>query len=169
MMPTTPIRIRPGEDGQLIVQLPYSADHVAKIKTVAGRRWHATEQHWTVPKGDGTLGALLRLFPAKPIEVDPSRGIMNVVGNGKPSPTLHAPMQEGLHTALQARHDSRRTEQAYSHWVARFLHFHQGCHPAEMAEADINRFLTHLAVTEKVSASTQNQALAALLDRKSVV
>ena len=162
-MPTTPIRIRPGADGQLIVQFPYSPDHVAKIKTVAGRRWHAKEQYWTVPQGDGALGALLRLFPAKPIEVDPSLGTMNTIGNGKPSPTLHTPVQEGLHTALQSRHYSRRTEQAYGQWVARFLHFHQGRHPAEMAEPDINRFLTHLAVTEQVSASTQNQALAALL------
>lgn len=68
-----------------------------------------------------------------------------------------------MRTALQARHYSRKTEQAYSHWVSRFLQFHQGRPPAEMAEPDINRFLTYLAVKEKVSASTQNQALAAVL------
>jgi hypothetical protein len=66
IMPSAPIRIRPGEDGQLIVQLPYSPDHVAKIKTVASRRWHAKERHWTVPPGDGMLGKLLGLFPGKP-------------------------------------------------------------------------------------------------------
>ena len=49
MMPTDLIRIRLGVEGRLIVQLPYSPDHVAKIKTVAGRRWHAKERHWTVP------------------------------------------------------------------------------------------------------------------------
>ena len=43
-------------EGRLIVQLPHSPDHVAKIKTVAGRRWHAKERHWTVPQGDETLG-----------------------------------------------------------------------------------------------------------------
>ena len=85
MMPTTPIRIRPGEDGQLIVQLPYSADHVAKIKTVAGRRWHAKEQQWTVPQGDGTLDRLLNLFPGKPVEVDPALGTVKARDNGKPS------------------------------------------------------------------------------------
>lgn len=53
MMPTDPIRIKPGEAGTLIVQLPYFPDHVAKIKSVAGRRWHAKEQHWTVPHDDG--------------------------------------------------------------------------------------------------------------------
>ncbi|TKB76163.1 MAG: integron integrase [Nitrospira sp.] len=64
---------------------------------------------------------------------------------------------------MHTRHYSRRTEQAYGHWVTRFLHFHQGRHPAEMAEPEINRFLTHLALKDKVSASTQNQALAAVL------
>ena len=48
-------------------------------------------------------------------------------------------------------------------WIKRFIFFHNVRHPAEMAEAEINAFLTHLAVKEKVSASTQNQALSALL------
>jgi len=136
---------------------------VAKIKTVAGRRWHANEQHWTVPQGDGTLDRLLNLFPGKPVEVDPALGTVKALDNGKPSLAVLGPVLADLRVALQSRHYSRRTEQAYGHWVARFLHFHQGRPPAEMAEVDINRFLTHLAVTEKVSASTQNQALAALL------
>lgn len=147
----------------LIVQLPYSPDHVAKIKTVAGRRWHAKEQHWTVPQGDGTLGTLLNLFPGKPVDVDPALGAVNARDIGKPSLALLGPVLADLRAALQARHYSRRTEQAYSHWVSRFLHVHQGRPPAEKVEADINRFLTHLALHEKVSASTQNQALAAIL------
>ena len=163
MMPTDPIRIKPGEAGTLIVQLPYSPDHVAKIKTVAGRRWHAKEQHWTVPQGDEALSILLGLFPGKPIEVDPALGVVKARDKGKSSSGVLVPVLADLRAALQARHYSRRTEQAYGHWVARFLHFHQDRPPAEMGEAGINRFLTHLAVTEKVSASTQNQALAALL------
>lgn len=51
----------------------------------------------------------------------------------------------------------------YCHWVERFVYFHKNRQPAEMAEPEINAFLTHLAVKEKVSASTQNQALSALL------
>lgn len=65
--------------------------------------------------------------------------------------------------ALRARHYSRRTEATYCSWVKRFVFFHNVCHPMEMAEREINAFLTHLAVKEKVSASTQNQALSALL------
>jgi len=68
-----------------------------------------------------------------------------------------------LRESLRARHYSRRTEQTYCNWVKRFIHFHNVRHPAEMPETEINAFLTHLAVKEKVSASTQNQALSGLL------
>ena len=52
-----------------------------------------------------------------------------------------------MRTALRARHYSRRTEQAYCLWVRRFIRFHGLRHPAEMGEAEINAFLTHLATT----------------------
>jgi len=65
--------------------------------------------------------------------------------------------------ALRARHYSRRTEQTYCQWVRRFIRFYGLRHPAEMAEPEINAFVTHLAVNEKVSASTQTQALSAVL------
>ncbi|WP_442789577.1 integron integrase [Olavius algarvensis spirochete endosymbiont] len=68
-----------------------------------------------------------------------------------------------MREALRSRHYSRRTEQTYCQWVKRYIHFHHVRHPAEMAEPEINAFLTHLAVKEKVAASTQNQALSALL------
>ncbi|MFC1634527.1 phage integrase N-terminal SAM-like domain-containing protein, partial [Planctomycetota bacterium] len=70
---------------------------------------------------------------------------------------------EQLRQALRSRHYSRRTEQTYCQWVKRFIYFHRVRHPAEMAEPEINAFLTHLAVKERVSASTQNQALSAIL------
>jgi len=65
--------------------------------------------------------------------------------------------------AVRVRHYSYRTEQAYVGWVRRFVVFHAKRHPAEMGVAEIRRFLTALAVDRQVSASTQNQALAALL------
>jgi integron integrase len=65
--------------------------------------------------------------------------------------------------ALRARHYSAKTERSYCHWVRRFIYFHKIRHPAEMGEPEINAFLTHLAVNCKVAASTQNQALSALL------
>lgn len=68
-----------------------------------------------------------------------------------------------MRSALRARHYSRRTERAYCLWVRRFIRFHGMRHPADMGEPDINAFLTHLATDAHVSASTQMQALSALL------
>jgi integron integrase len=64
---------------------------------------------------------------------------------------------------LQTRHYARRTVKTYEQWLRRYLRFHRLRHPREMGSAEVNAFLTHLAVEERVSASTQNQALAALL------
>lgn len=82
---------------------------------------------------------------------------------GAPALSRQPKLLDRLRDALRARHYSPRTEQSYRHWVKRFIFFHHVRHPAEMAEPEINTFLTHLAVREKVSASTQNQALSALL------
>jgi integron integrase len=68
-----------------------------------------------------------------------------------------------LKDALRAGHYSPRTEEAYCYWVRRYVYFHGVRNPAEMSEPEINAFLTDLAVKEKVSASTQNQALSAIL------
>jgi len=60
-------------------------------------------------------------------------------------------------------HYSKRTERTYADWIKRFILFHGKRHPSEMAESEINRLVTDLAVNRKVSASTQNQALSAIL------
>jgi site-specific recombinase XerD len=78
---------------------------------------------------------------------------------GQPTPRLYDSVVE----ALRSRHYSRRTEEAYLHWIRRFLAFHGGIHPRELAKSEVNRFLTHLAISQNVAASTQNQALAAVL------
>ena|SRR3989304_107699 len=72
---------------------------------------------------------------------------------------------ERLRDVIRAKHYSIRTEDAYHDWVKRFTLrvFHNKRHPAEMGPEEIRAFLSHLAVQGKVSASTQNQALSALL------
>jgi integron integrase len=65
--------------------------------------------------------------------------------------------------AIRLKHYSIRTEEAYVHWIKRFILFHQKRHPREMGTLEIEQFLTHLAVEEHVAASTQNQALSAIL------
>lgn len=64
---------------------------------------------------------------------------------------------------IRLRNYSIRTERVYAEWIKRFIRFHAYRHPAEMGAAEIEAYLTHLAVKRDVSASTQNQALAALL------
>ncbi len=64
---------------------------------------------------------------------------------------------------LRVKHYSIRTEQTYSGWIKRYIYFHGKRHPKEMGAAEIEAFLTHLAVEGNVSASTQNLAKSALL------
>jgi site-specific recombinase XerD len=64
---------------------------------------------------------------------------------------------------IRRKHSSIRTEQAYVDWIRRFILFHDKRHPREMAEAEVTKFLTYLAREGRVAASTQNQALSALL------
>ena len=70
---------------------------------------------------------------------------------------------EVVRNALRTRHYSRRTEKAYVAWIRRYILFHGKRHPREMSAPEVSRFLTALAVEGKVTASTQNQALSALL------
>lgn len=64
---------------------------------------------------------------------------------------------------IRIKHYSYRTEQTYVYWIRRYILFHNKRHPAEMGGAELEAFLTHLAVVDKVAASTQNQALNAVL------
>ncbi len=65
--------------------------------------------------------------------------------------------------AIRLKHYSYRTEQAYVGWIKRYIYFHGLRHPADMGAPEVEAFLTHLAVKKNVAASTQNQALSALL------
>ena len=78
------------------------------------------------------------------------------------SPPQKPKLLEQVRQGIRTRHLSPHTEQAYV-GIKRFIFFHNKRHPAEMAEAEIGNFLSSLATDAKVSASTQNQALNALL------
>ena len=64
---------------------------------------------------------------------------------------------------IRVKHYSYRTEETYVQWIRRFILFHNKQHPKDMGAPEIEAFLTHLAVQERVAASTQNQAFSALL------
>ena len=76
---------------------------------------------------------------------------------------MSSKLLEQLRAAIRARGYSIRTEQAYVSWAVRYIRFHALRHPAELGEADVAAFLTHLAVNLDVASNTQNQALSALL------
>jgi len=80
------------------------------------------------------------------------------------SPPQNKPkLLDEVRDVIRRKHFSIRTEQTYVDWVRRFILFHNKRHPREMAETEITAFLTHLARDGRVAASTQNQALSALL------
>jgi integrase len=79
--------------------------------------------------------------------------------SGAPKPKL----LDRVRAAPRARHYSHRTEKAYVHWIRRYIFFHGKRHPLEMGAPEVTAFLTALAVRDRVAASTQNQALNALL------
>ena len=64
---------------------------------------------------------------------------------------------------IRLKHYSIRTEQAYVDWIRRYILFHGKRHPQEMGKPEVEQFLSHLAVERNVAASTQNQALSAIL------
>ena len=65
--------------------------------------------------------------------------------------------------AIRLKHYSYRTEQIYKEWIKRYILFHHKRHPSEMGVLEIQAFLSHLAIERNISASTQNQALSAIL------
>ncbi len=86
-----------------------------------------------------------------------SKKRLNISKDKKPK------LLEEVRNALRKKHYSIRTEEAYINWIKRYIIFHGKKHPLEMGEREINQYLTHLAVEEKVAASTQNLALCSII------
>ena len=72
-------------------------------------------------------------------------------------------LMEQIRQVLRVKHYALATEQCYCQWIRRFIFFHGVKHPETMGAEEVERFLTHLATVDKVAASTQNQALNALV------
>lgn len=90
--------------------------------------------------------------------------------NATPSAVAQQPrLLDQVRAAIRTRHYSLRTEQAYCHWIKRYILFHGKRHPLDMGAPEIEAFLSALATDRGVSTSTQNQALAAILFLYAVV
>ncbi len=74
-----------------------------------------------------------------------------------------SPLLDQVRELIRCRHYSYRTEQAYLRWIKEYILFHHKRHPTELGPEEVGQFLSHLTVHRQVAASTQNQALSALL------
>jgi hypothetical protein len=83
--------------------------------------------------------------------------------NAPPDPARRFPLLEKVRARLHERRYSRRTEEAYVAWIRRYVLFHDRRHPGDLSVTHVRAFLSALATKNRVAASTQNQALAALL------
>ena len=91
----------------------------------------------------------------------------NTTKEPEPSAPLPSPARPRLldqvRNAIRRKHYSLRTEDAYVHWIKRFIYFHGRRHPRDLGEVEVTAFLNHLARDRGVAAATQNQALSAVL------
>lgn len=131
------------------------------VKSVAHRRWDPEGRQWTIPNTPISLQALLQLLYDTHLFTAPvlARSPELIRVSAPPVP----PLRDRLSAALDVRHYSVRTRQAYLSWLARYTAYLQPRTPEQAGESEVNGFLTFLAVDSDVAASTQNQALAALL------
>jgi len=88
---------------------------------------------------------------------------MPVLQTGQPNPAPKPKLLDQVRAVIRRKHYSIRTEEAYVDWIKRYIFFHDKRHPQEMGERELEQFLNDLAVQKKVAASTQNQALSALV------
>jgi len=92
-----------------------------------------------------------------------SRSVQPATESPSPPSAPKPKLLDQVRQAIRTRHYSPKTEETYVGWIKRFIFFHNKRHPAEMAEPEIARFLSSPASESHVSASTQNQALNAVL------
>ena len=117
----------------------------------------------TAPAVSSRPSPAFPLFVREDVRSSPGAAPPPPVGQAARSPASPPRLLDQVRATLRARHYSRRTETAYVGWIRRFILFHGKRHPLELGEAEVTSFLTSLATRRNVSASTQNQALSALL------
>ncbi|MBI2571605.1 MAG: integron integrase [Candidatus Schekmanbacteria bacterium] len=185
------VRVEPGNAGELLVYVAYQPERVRKIRTIADARWDPRSTCWRVPDRPETLHRLRDLFRDDGVHVDRRLQAASSPRQPRRSPVAvtdfvpeisHAPAAgtalansasdgvddairslEALEEALRVRHYSIRTMRAYRGWVHRFLAGRPVIDPMDAAASRVEAFLSGLALDRKVSASTQTQALCALL------
>lgn len=136
---------------------------VAVRTSITPDRHHPDTPPWQ--NGSRTVVLHPVAFTSSDQSASPSRAAITP-GAAPASPSSQPKLLDRLREALRSRHYSRRTEEAYHHWVKRFIFFHNVRHPAEMAEPEINAFLTHLALEEDLDAGWGRVQMPDARDRK---
>jgi len=161
------IKISSDIPGKIKVVFPYNPEYIARIKTVRAHRWHPEGKYWSFQHSKSVLDEILSAFAGEELDIDPALRTLvpelqreesadRLTRREAPLPTN--PLLDRVRNLIRLKHYSIRTEQSYLPWVRRYILFHHNRDPKDMGGAEIEGFLSHLAVNEKVSASTQNQA-----------
>jgi integron integrase len=176
-------------DRQLLIKFHYDTVIVQALRKVPACHWDTDKQAWITndtpiirrmlisaleKSGAFKDQELPTIKPVRPKPAIPQKQptAQPAPVTTKPTPPVPAsrpamppvsPLRKKTIDMLETKHYSPRTRDTYIMWLERFFHYHHGRNPLTLTEADINAFLTALAVDIEVSASTQNQALAAII------
>lgn len=150
------VSILPGRPGEIVVRMPYHPVLLESIRQIPGRRWDPSDKLWRLPDTQTNRDTLLHAFW--------TTGLFNVPDTHKRTPDGAAvdSWTTRFDEKMTAMHYSPRTKRTYAGWITRYLAYRRYDDNAGVEER-INAWLTHLAVDGNVAASTQNQALAAVL------
>jgi len=167
------IKISSDIPGRIKVAFSYNPEYIARIKRVKAHRWHPEGKYWSFPYSKPVLKEILSAFAGEELDIDPSlqtlisqnrreRSTDHRTSRKEPLPT-HNLLFTRVRDLIRLKHYSIRTEKSYLSWIMRYIFFHNKRDPKEMANPEIEAFLSHLAVDLKVSGATQNQAFNAIL------
>ena len=159
-IPEEGIRIYPGEDGRVIVHLPYTPDRVNQIRTVPGRVWDHKKKRWSVPHTDTAIQDLLTLFKGEHIEIDSSLQPSNSTKSNQQDDLHDLSCLEDMEKELKLGGAAYKTRKAYLGHARRFIKF---CakDPRSLGEADLRQYARHLLESGQ-SHSTVNQCISAV-------
>ena len=175
------VEIKPYEKETLSVRFKANREDFSKIlqaiKKVPGRVWVSERCLWTIPADRNSCNILLNNIYSEGFcradsgfigtndggcEVELRKAA--VVAGGVSADSIYLlDILDKLEEIITATHYSKRTREAYSYWISRFVREHKDKNLKTFSDAEINSFVSCLATKEKIAASSQNQALAALL------
>ncbi len=175
------IEIRPYEKERLSVHFKAEGENFSKIlqsiKKVPNRAWIPAGCFWIIPADRNSCDILLNnlyneglfradsCFDFKNSELNNTESLNTEIMGERNNDTASDVqcILNKLEEVITAKHYSKRTMEAYSYWISRFIREHEDKNLKTLSDTEINSFVSCLAVKEKAAASSQNQALAALL------